>query len=276
MLKLYQVTDLILAILGDIGIIDIIDILVISYAIYRILLFIEDSRAFNLLKGLGFLAVAYVLTKELNLITINSIIESLIPTSIIAMIIIFQPELRLGLEDLGKSRFLHERQTSEAEFTEVSNEICKTLEECSQKRRGVLIVIEQDVSLNDYVRRSGTIIRGKVTSELLNTIFYYGTPLHDGAVIIKSNMIESAACYLNPTNYHKGIDKDLGSRHRAAAGLTEVTDAIVFIVSEETGAIRYSRNGKINTTNMDGLRKLVYTSLIRAAKYEQQHKEDKR
>ncbi len=276
MINLYQVIDLILAILGDIGIIDIIDILVISYAVYRILLFIEDTRAFNLLKGLGFLVLAYILTKELNLITVNSIIESLIPTSIIAMIIIFQPELRLGLEDLGKSRFLRERQTSEAEVSEVCNEICKTLEICSQKRRGALIVIEQDTLLGEFVKSSGTIIHGKVTSELLNTIFYYGTPLHDGAVIIKSNLVESAACFLPTTSYHKGIDKDLGSRHRAAAGLTEMTDAIVFIVSEETGAIRYSRNGKINSSNMEGIRKLVYTSLIRAAKYEQQRKEDKK
>lgn len=274
MIQLNQFLDLISAITGDIGLVDFIDILVISYAVYRILLFIEDTRAFNLLKGLGVIVVAYVLTKEFNLNTINTIIESLLPTSIIAIIVIFQPELRLGLEDLGKSRFLRDQKTSDAEVVEVCNEICKTIDICSKKRTGILIVIEQNIGLKDFVE-NGTTIHGKVTSELLNSIFWYGTPLHDGAVIIKNNLIEAAGCFLPTASNHKEIDKNLGSRHRAAVGLTEMTDAIVFIVSEETGSIRYARNGKINEpSNSDGIRKLIHTALAKVAKYRNEHGEE--
>jgi diadenylate cyclase len=258
-----QIFDLLAAIFGDIGITDIFDIVLVSYAVYRALLFIEGTRAFNLLKGIGIILVLYVVTKNMNFNTVSWVLSTVLPTGFLALVVIFQPELRRALEDIGKGKFLGEQLIAEASIYEMTDEICKTIESCSKKRVGALIVFEQDIGLKDFIE-NGTTMKCKISSELLNTIFMPFTPLHDGSVIIKGELIEAAGCFLPTASNHNEVAKELGSRHRAAIGITEITDAVVFVVSEETGQISKARNGKLDRNlSMDRVRKLVQASFGR-------------
>jgi diadenylate cyclase len=257
-----QILNLLFAILGDIGIIDVFDIVLVSYALYRALVFIEGTRAFNLLKGIGIILVLYIVTKNLDFNTVSWILSAVLPTGFLALVVIFQPELRRALEDIGKGKFLGEQYVSEASIETITDEICKTLEVLSKKRVGCLIVIEQDIGIKEFME-NGVHLRGIVSYELLHTIFMPFSPLHDGAVIIKGEQVEVAACFF-PITTNNEISKDLGTRHRAAIGITEISDAIAFLVSEETGQISKARGGKLDRNlSMDKVRKLVLASLSR-------------
>jgi diadenylate cyclase len=263
--QLTQILNLLFAILGDIGIIDVFDIVLVSYALYRALVFIEGTRAFNLLKGIGIILILYIVTKNLDFNTVSWILSAALPTGFLALVVIFQPELRRALEDIGKGKFLGEQYVSEASIESITDEICKTLEVLSKKRVGCLIVIEQDIGIKEFME-NGVHLRGIVSYELLHTIFMPFSPLHDGAVIIKGEQVEVAACFF-PITTNSEISKDLGTRHRAAIGITEISDAIAFLVSEETGQISKARAGKLDRNlSMDKVRKLVLASLSRMNK----------
>lgn len=227
---------------------DIIEILLMAAVIYNVLVWIKDTKAWALLKGivviLGFAIVAYLL----NLRTILWIAGKTISVGIIALVIIFQPELRRALEQLGRKRvwfgFLNAGDSHRGErySTKTINEILRAVYEMGAVKTGALIVIEQDMMLEEYIR-TGIEVDGVVTSQLLINIFEHNTPLHDGAVIIRGNRVVSATCYLPLTDNR--LSKELGTRHRAGVGISEVTDSLTIIVSEETGAVSVAVGGEL-------------------------------
>jgi diadenylate cyclase len=230
---------------------DILDILLVTVILYRLLLIIKGTKAAQMLIGLGVLFIAFVLSKYLGLYTIDWIIQSLWAQLVLAIIILFQPEIRRTLAQMGEARFLPSFTT--AEELRSLEEIIKASVALSNRKIGALIVIEKDTNLKDFIEM-GTQLDAKVSRELLLSIFHPTAPIHDGAVIIRGNRIVAAGCFL-PLTLSAEISKALGTRHRAGIGLTEETDAVVIIVSEETGSI---------TTAIGGdLRKNVDTTSLR-------------
>lgn len=219
----------------------IVEIIILWFVFYMIILFIKGTRTVQVLKGLFILFIIFLITQRLGLETINWILTKLIPISIIAFLIIFQPELRRGLARLGQFGIFPAKE-------HVIDEISKSAFALSKKKIGALIAIEREVGLRAYIE-SGVSMDGKVSSELISTIFMPNTPLHDGGIVIEEDRIVSAGC-LFPLSQETHITKTLGTRHRAAIGLTEETDAIAVVVSEETGMISIAVGGKL-TRNLD-------------------------
>lgn len=223
---------------------DIIDILIVSYLIYKLLMLVRGTRAIQLLKGFMVIVVAWLLSTYFELQTLEWLMSQAFTYGVLAIIIIFQPELRKALEKLGSGRFfLGSVNLEEQLVTNVITDITKAASYLSTRRIGALMVIERETGLTDYIE-AGTQINAILTSELLTNIFVPNTPLHDGAVIIQKDKIMAAGCYL-PLSENPYINKELGTRHRAAIGMTEISDAIAIIVSEETGHISISINGQI-------------------------------
>ena len=227
---------------------NILEIVIIAFLIYEIMVWIKNTRAWNLLKGilviLAFTFIAWVL----KLYTILWILEKIALVATTALVIIFQPELRKALEQLGSKNLLTDLlpfeggRPSDDAFTEKTiNELVRASVELGKAKTGALMVIEQETPLKD-IERTGIEIDGLVTSQLLINIFEHNTPLHDGAVVIRGNRVVAATCYL-PLSDNTSISKDLGTRHRAAVGISEVTDSLIIVVSEETGRISLAENG---------------------------------
>lgn len=230
---------------------DVVDILLVTVILYRVLLIMKGTKAAQMLIGLGVLFLAFVLSKYLGLYTIDWIIQSLWAQIVLAIIILFQPEIRRTLAQMGEARFLPSFTT--AEELRSLEEIIKASVALSNRKIGALIVIEKDTNLKDFIEM-GTQLDAKVSRELLLSIFHPTSPIHDGAVIIRGNRVVAAGCFL-PLTLSAEISKSLGTRHRAGIGLTEETDAVVIIVSEETGSITTAVGG--------GLRKNVDTTSLR-------------
>lgn len=224
-------------------IIDALDILIVSYLLYRLFSLMRGTRAVHMFFGLIVLFMLSVIAQWVNMIALNWIIASLRTVWVIAFVIIFQPELRRALAMIGQNRFLR-RFVSVQETKEVVPEIIKAVSNMAEKKIGALITLEKDMGLKNYVE-TGTKIDAKVTSELLGTIFTPPSPLHDGAVIIQNDRVVAAGCIL-PLTQDPRVTSALGTRHRAALGLSEETDAIVIVVSEETGTIAYAEGGKLH------------------------------
>lgn len=228
----------------DISIADIIDILIVSYVIYKLIMVIRGTRAVQLLKGIFVVIVTWVISIWFNLYTLQWVMNQMFTFGLLAVIIIFQPELRRALEQLGRGKLFRRSLTEDdQEFHEGIGEVIKAVTYLSKRRIGALIVFERKTGLSDYME-SGTELQSKVSSELLTNLFSPNAPLHDGAVIIRQQMIHAAGCYL-PLSENPFISKELGTRHRAAIGVSEVSDAISVVVSEETGAISLAMNGQI-------------------------------
>lgn len=228
--------------LADISIQDIIDILIVSYVIYQLILLIRGTRAIQLLKGIFIVVVVWALSFLFQLNTLQWMMRQLFTYGVLAVIVIFQPEFRRALEQLGRGK-LFSRVTAEDNVSERISEIMRTLHYLSKRKIGALIVFERETGLNDYVE-SGIPMDSKISSELLTNIFIPNTPLHDGAVIIRQDRLLAAGCYL-PLSENPFISKELGTRHRAAIGMSELSDAISVVVSEETGQISLAINGQI-------------------------------
>lgn len=232
-------------IISGIGIMDVIDIAIVAYLIYRVLGFIRATRAEQLLKGLLVLVIIMVLSDILNLHTLNWILKGIMTLGAVALVVVFQQELRRGLEYLGRTRFLNRgfSEMDKEKAKHIAHEFIRAIEEFSKDRTGALIVLERQTALSDMTE-SGTIINAEISAELLGNLFYEGSPLHDGAVIIRDDKIYAAGCVL-PLSNNKEISKALGTRHRAGIGVTEHSDALVLIVSEETGIISMAVDGKL-------------------------------
>ncbi|SHE70741.1 diadenylate cyclase [Caldanaerobius fijiensis DSM 17918] len=225
---------------------DFVDIAIIAYILYKIFQVIRRTRAEQLLKGLFILLVATKLSEILQLRTINWILRNAMTVGVIALLIVFQPELRNALESLGRNKVFTKFifSTEQESSAEVVEEIVKAVKYLSKSSIGALIVIERETGLNDIIN-TGTKMESLISGELLINIFIPNTPLHDGAVLIRGNKIMAAGCFL-PLSQNNDISKDLGTRHRAGIGITEISDAICVIVSEETGTISIAQNGKIS------------------------------
>ena len=234
---------------SNISLWSILDILVVSYIFYKGYMLIKETRAEQLLKGIALIIALIPISYLLKLDMLYFILNKTLTIGVLSVIIIFQPEIRRALEHLGRSAFddIHNSQSVEKR-NEVVNEITTAVENLAETKTGALIVIEQVTGLGDILA-SGTIIDAKVTSALLENIFVVNTPLHDGATIIRKDRIHASGCVLPLTNNNL-INKKLGTRHRAAMGLSENSDALIIVVSEETGVISLAVNGKL-TRNYD-------------------------
>ncbi len=235
---------------STIGISDVLDIIIIALIVYQLLKWVQVTRAWTLFKGLIVLLLFALAAYMLQLKTISWLLSKSLGVGITAAIIIFQPELRRALEQLGRRKFIrallsspvlsdHDDQMSD----KTVNEIIKASFEMGKDRTGALICVERNVALGEY-ERTGITVDGIVSSQLLINIFEHNTPLHDGAVIIRGNRVVSATCYL-PITDNPDIGKELGTRHRAAIGLSEVSDSITIVVSEETGTVSVARDGRL-------------------------------
>jgi diadenylate cyclase len=222
-----------------------IDILLVWYVIYKLIMVIKGTKAVQLLKGIFVILMVTVISDWFSLKTLNWMMEQVLLWGVLGIIIIFQPELRRALEQLGRGRFFSRTGGQEEEEQEKMVEaITKATDYMAKRRIGALISIERETGMGDYIE-TGIGLQAKISSELLINIFIPNTPLHDGAVILQKNMVAAAACYL-PLSESPFISKELGTRHRAALGISEVTDSVTVIVSEETGAISLSKNGELH------------------------------
>ncbi|MEW6163120.1 MAG: diadenylate cyclase CdaA [Nitrospirota bacterium] len=235
-------------------ILDLFDIALVSVIVYRLLLIIKGTKAAQMLIGLGVLLIASLLSRYLELNTVDWLIQSFWAQAVIAIIILFQPEIRKALAQMGEAQFLP--TFTSAEELKSLEEIIRATVALANSKIGALIAIERDTSLKDFVE-IGTPLDAKVSKELLMSIFHPTSPIHDGAVVIKGNRIIAAGCFL-PITLSPEVGRSLGTRHRAGLGLAEETDAVVIIVSEETGMISLAIKGKLETNlDMGGLRNVL-------------------
>ncbi|TJX14051.1 TIGR00159 family protein [Tissierella creatinini] len=224
---------------------DVMDVLIVAAVIYKLYKLLRETRAEQLAKGIVILLILTKVSEWMELYTINWILNNAMTVGTLALLIVFQPELRRGLEYIGRSRLLSKSfvEIRGESLSNVVDEIVDAAASLSRQKIGALIVMEKQTGLNEVVE-TGTRIDGLVSSDLLINIFIPNTPLHDGAVIIKDDKIKAAACFL-PLTDNSGLSKELGTRHRAALGISERSDALAIIVSEETGAISIAENGTI-------------------------------
>ncbi len=236
----------VLEIFSTIGLRDIIDMVIIAIVFYKIFLLIQETRAEQLVKGLLVLLIATKLSEWLRLYTTNWILKNTVTLGMIALLIVFQPELRRALEYIGRSKFLKKSLTeiADEELEHKINEIVEAVTYMSRQKIGALIIIERETKIGEVIE-TGTAIKGDISSDLLINIFIPNTPLHDGAVIIRGDKIVAASCVL-PLTENLNLSKELGTRHRAGIGITERSDAVALIVSEETGTISVAIEGKVS------------------------------
>ena len=234
---------------------DVLDLFLTWLVVYRALLLIKKSGAVQILSGLGILAIAYMTSIQLELITFNFILEKFFSNLFVIVVILFQAEIRRALAQIGSNPFL--MGGGQAEETIMIEELAKGLISCAQRGMGALVVIEREISL-DYFIEQGRLVNGDVTNELVQSIFHPSAPLHDGAVLIRGGRLVSAGCFL-PLSKNSALNPNLGTRHRAALGLTEETDAYVFVVSEENRAVGIAHSGVLQMdVDLGEIRRTLY------------------
>ncbi len=229
---------------------DFVEILIITFLIYELMVWVKNTKAWSLLRGIVIIGVFIILAYIFQMNTIIWIVRNALNVAIMALVVIFQPELRKALDVLGRKNILTDfvsfsiSQNTDERFSDRTvNEISKACFEMGRARTGALIVIEQNDSLSEY-ERTGIELDSIVSSQLLINIFEHNTPLHDGAVIVRGNRVTSATCYL-PLSDNMELSKELGTRHRAGVGISEATDSLTIIVSEETGRVSVAYEGKL-------------------------------
>lgn len=243
------INDVIINSIKNISVWSILDILVVSYIFYKGYMLIKETRAEQLLKGMILIILLIPISSLLNLDMLNWILNNTITIGLLSMVIIFQPEIRRALEHIGRSAFNDKHLLNDEEIMEkVVTEIVNAVDNLSKSNTGALIILEQMTGLGEIIT-TGTTLDAVVSAALLENIFVVNTPLHDGATIIRNDRIVSAGCFLPLTN-NQAINKKLGTRHRAALGISENSDALTIVVSEETGTISLAVNGNI-TRNYD-------------------------
>lgn len=222
---------------------DIIDIAIVSFIIYQLIMIVRGTRAVQLLKGILVLVATWAVSTWFNLYTLKWLMNQMFTFGVVSVLIIFQPELRRALEQLGRGKIFGRSAQVNRDLTDRISEIIKAVNYLARRKIGALIVFERETGLNEYTE-SGTMLESRISSELLVNLFTPNTPLHDGAVIIQGNQVAAAGCYL-PLSENPFISKELGTRHRAAIGVSEVTDAVAIVVSEETGQVSLVVGGMI-------------------------------
>ncbi|QCJ40599.1 TIGR00159 family protein [Bacillus sp. S3] len=240
----------------------IVDIVLVWYVIYKLINVIRGTKAVQLLKGILVILLVRVVGEWLGLTTLSWMMQQAINWGFLAVIIIFQPELRRALEQLGRGRFFSSSRTQDDDNQEKTVEaILKATDYMAKRRIGALISIERETGMSDYIE-TGIQLNSNISSELLINIFIPNTPLHDGAVIIQRNNVSAAACYL-PLSESPFISKELGTRHRAALGISEVTDSVTVVVSEETGNISLTKNGELHRDlKLEELKTLLTSEMV--------------
>jgi diadenylate cyclase len=247
----------------------VVDILLVWYVIYKLIMVIRGTKAVQLLKGIFVILIVRVISDFFGLKTLSWIMEQAITWGFLAIIIIFQPELRRALEQLGRGKFFSRSSSQEDEDPEKTvTAIVKATDYMAKRRIGALISIERETGMSDYIE-TGIPLDSKISSELLINIFIPNTPLHDGAVIIQKSTVAAAACYL-PLSESPFISKELGTRHRAALGISEVTDSVTVVVSEETGGISLTKNGELHRDlSADQFKELLSNELLNLNRHKQ-------
>lgn len=242
---------------------NIVDIVIVTFVIYKLIQMIKETRAGTLIKGVIILFVALLISDQIHLVTISYILQQAAPFIVTAAIVIFQPELRRALEMVGRTRLKNidlfggvDEAVEQSRMKKVVEDITTACQIMSEEKVGALIVIERVTKIGEIIS-TGTIINADTSSELIRNIFFKNSPLHDGAMVIREGRIAAAGCFL-PLSENKGISRQLGTRHRAGLGMSECCDAVVVIVSEETGAISIARDGNL-THNVSP--KALYTIL---------------
>ncbi|CAM3612217.1 diadenylate cyclase CdaA [Cytobacillus oceanisediminis] len=246
-----------------------IDILLVWYVIYKLIMIVKGTKAVQLLKGIFVIILVKVASDKFHLQTLGWMMEQVLLWGFLAIIIIFQPELRRALEQLGRGRFFSRSGNQEEEDQEkLVESIAKAVDYMAKRRIGALISVERETGMGDYIE-TGIQLDSKISSELLINIFIPNTPLHDGAVIIQKNCVAAAACYL-PLSESPFISKELGTRHRAALGISEVTDSITIVVSEETGSVSLTKNGELHRDlKSDAFKDMLSNELLAQYKIKQ-------
>lgn len=251
MYAIRNMLNMIWNVIQTVTIMDIIDMLILSYLVYLLIKIVRETRANQLIKGILIIAAAYVVSSTIGLKAISYIIKSIVNIGLLAILIMFQPEIRRALEKAGRTKFglnIFNFSDTSDEITKKWNvaieAICDSCVDLSATKTGALIVIERQTKLGEQIE-NGTILNARPSKELFGNIFFPNTPLHDGAVIMRDGIILAAACFLPKPQKEELINKKLGSRHRAAIGMSENSDAIIIVVSEETGQISVAENGTL-------------------------------
>ena len=245
---LVDIWDALVNVFSSMTFVDVLDIVLLSFILYFVIKIIKETRAEQLIKGIALFAVALFFLNQFELKVMSVISDTIFNVSIIAFIVMFQPELRRALEKVGRTKMVKPislfdtAAVDETGCMSAINQITLACEKLSRTATGALIVIERQTKLGEQIE-TGTIIKAVPSEELFRNIFFPNTPLHDGAVIIRDNLVYAAGCFLPKPQKEELINKELGSRHRAAIGMSEVSDAIVIVVSEETGMISIAENG---------------------------------
>ena len=228
---------------------DILDIAIIAFGIYHLFRFVRRSRSGQVVKAIAFILAAMALANLWRLRVVRMVLNNAVELGVIALIILFQPELRRALEQVGRTSLFGMQLFKgkadpgdlRAKWQSAIVAVCDSAEQLADSRTGALVVLERRTNLSEIIK-TGTVLNADITPEMLGTIFYEGTPLHDGAVVVRDGRIEAAGCFL-PLSNNLEIGKDMGTRHRAALGMSENSDAVVVVVSEETGIISLAKNG---------------------------------
>lgn len=254
----------------DIRLIDLAEILIIAIFLYRVMIWIQNTKAWMLLRGVLVIGIFILIAIMLNMQTILFIAKNSVNVLATAIIVVFQPEIRRALENLGQKNILYSLPPFEKNKTksrisiETIDSIVESCTVMSKEKTGALIVIENNVKLTEFIA-TGIDMECQISSQILLNIFEHNTPLHDGAIILRKDRIAAATCYL-PLSENLSLDKNLGTRHRAAIGITEVSDALVIVVSEESGNISIAHNGLLDTNiNIEGFKE--HLSVITNVKY---------
>lgn len=252
MTALTEILESIYSVIKTMQPVDFIDIALLSYIIYFFLKLIRETRAGQLFKGIAFLLIVYVIGGLIELKAITYILTRVFDIGVLAILIMFQPEVRRAMEKLGHSRlglssFLNSsnRETAELKWSKAIDAICNACEEFSADCTGAIIAIERQTRLGEHIE-GGVEVNGEPSKELLGAIFFHNAPLHDGAVIMRDGMVLAAECFFPMPQKEEFINKKLGSRHRAAIGMSENSDAVIVVVSEETGQISVAVDGKLS------------------------------
>lgn len=248
----------------------IIDILIISYIAYKGIQLVQETRGWSLFKGLLAILILAIISSVFKLHTISFLIDNIIAFAFLAIVVVFQPEIRRALEKLGTSGFRSVftgsyKEEEVIKMTYMIEEVVNVCSELSTQYTGAIFVIEKDIKLGEIINK-GVLMESRISEELLKSIFNTKTPLHDGAVIIRGDRIMAAACIL-PLTDNPNLSNELGTRHRAALGITEVSDSLAIVVSEESGKISYASNGGlVRNLNKETLRKALQINLIKNIK----------